>query len=135
MEVFDNINYLAVIVAAIAYWLIGALWYSPMLFAKPWARYVNFQEEWRKGMVLSMVLSFIGFLIISFTMAIFISYLVYIDMERSIKIALLAGIGFMAVPMYVNYLYNKKPIGLFFIDAGYHFVGFLVVALILSLWT
>ena len=135
MEVLDNLNYLAIIVAAIAYWLIGALWYSPMLFAKPWARYVSFQEEWRKGMVLSMALSFLGFLIISFTMAIFISHLVHIDMERSIKIAVLAGIGFMAVPMYVNYLYNKKPIGLFFIDAGYHFVGFLVVALILSLWT
>lgn len=130
----QNINFLAVLVAAVAYWILGALWYSPLLFSKPWARYVNFQEEWRNNMMMSMILSFIGFFITCFTVAVLVSHLVYPDLVRSIKIAVIAGIGLTAVPIWINSLYSKRPIGLFLIDAGYHFLGIVIAAIIISLW-
>ncbi len=41
----DNINYLAVFVAAPSTFLIGGLWYSPILFSKAWMKANNFTEE------------------------------------------------------------------------------------------
>ena len=40
----SNINYFAVVVAALSTFLLGGLWYSPMLFGKPWMRANNFSE-------------------------------------------------------------------------------------------
>src|SRR2546430_3690237 len=33
-----HVNYLAVLVAAVAVFVLGWLWYSPLLFYKPWMR-------------------------------------------------------------------------------------------------
>ena len=41
----SNINYFAVIVAALSTFLLGGLWYSPLLFGKAWMRANNFKEE------------------------------------------------------------------------------------------
>ena len=40
-----DINYLAIIVAAIIYYVGGAIWYSPLLFAKSWMAAVGLTEE------------------------------------------------------------------------------------------
>lgn len=134
LEFLTSINYLAVLVAAVAYWILGALWYSPVLFAKPWQKYVQITEEDKKNMVMPMVLSFIGFFIICLGMAIFTTYMLPADMVRGLKIAILAGIVFMFVPKWINSLYGKTPATLLLIDAGYHFVGFIIAALIITAW-
>lgn len=41
---FSKINYLAVLVAAISTFLIGGLWYSPLLFGKAWMNANGFSE-------------------------------------------------------------------------------------------
>jgi hypothetical protein len=40
---FTNINILSVLVAGVASWLIGALWYSPLLFSKRWQKELGFK--------------------------------------------------------------------------------------------
>ncbi|HEY0431663.1 MAG TPA: DUF1761 domain-containing protein, partial [Pyrinomonadaceae bacterium] len=41
---FGSLNYLAVLVAAISTFVLGGLWYSPLLFGKAWMRANNFNE-------------------------------------------------------------------------------------------
>ena len=41
---FSKINYLAVLVAALSTFLLGGLWYSPMLFGKAWMRTNKFTD-------------------------------------------------------------------------------------------
>jgi hypothetical protein len=45
-----HINFLAVVVAAVAAFIIGGLWYSPLLFAKPWVNAHGYSEEQVKEM-------------------------------------------------------------------------------------
>lgn len=40
-----DINYLAVLVGAITHYVVGALWYSPMLFAQPWMDGLGMSKE------------------------------------------------------------------------------------------
>lgn len=76
-----NINYVAVLVAAVAQFIFGAIWYMP-LFGKMWGRIHGFdaqskeaQDEMRKGMMPLLVIQFIGTLVTSYVFA-----LLYKDM-------------------------------------------------------
>jgi hypothetical protein len=54
MEEFQ-LNFLAILVAAVAAFVLGALWYSPVLFAKQWMKAHGYTpdklEAMKKGMV------------------------------------------------------------------------------------
>jgi hypothetical protein len=43
---FTDMNYLAVLVAAIAGWAVGAFWYSGVLFGKKWQKELGFTDEY-----------------------------------------------------------------------------------------
>ena len=43
--VYPYINVWAVLVSTVAFWALGALWYSPVLFSKRWQKEVGFKEE------------------------------------------------------------------------------------------
>lgn len=134
-DFLSDLNYPAILVAAVAYFIIGAIWYSPMMFAKKWQGYVNMPADAAKGMGATMVMSLIGMIVISFVMALFVTHVLPADIVRGIKIALVGGIGFMVMPMWINSLYAKKPFGLLVIDSLYHLISFVVMAIILTAWT
>lgn len=131
----QDLNYLAILVSAVAYWIIGALWYSPLLFGKVWGNIVQPSEEAKKKMGQSMILSFVGFFLICWIMALFVTHLVPADMVRGIKIAAAAAVGFMFLPKLVNKLYANTSMTVLLVDAGYHLVGFVVAAILLTSWT
>ena len=64
-----DINYVAVLVAALVPMFLGALWYSTALFARPWMRAVDRTQEELKGGQLGYVISAIGALLMSYALA------------------------------------------------------------------
>lgn len=71
-----HLNWIAVLAAAIAAMALGFLWYSPVLFAKPWAREMDYDlndktkmEEMRKGAGRAYGGSLVASLISAFTLA------------------------------------------------------------------
>lgn len=57
---FSNINFLAVLVSALASFAIGSLWYSPLLFGKAWQKAVGLTDEKIKS---SNMIKTFGFII------------------------------------------------------------------------
>jgi len=125
---------LAVITASLVYFLLGVLWYSRVLFGPVWERHAQFDNEDKTGLGFLHIISFFSTLIVVLTMGVFIRVLFVPGWILSIKIALLTGLGFMFIPTFINGLYLKKPIQLLLIDSGYHLSGFVLSALILSVW-
>ena len=137
MYVFSYINWLHVLVAAIAYFALGAIWYS-FLFQKQWVRYHNIDmsdPNGRKGVGLIMFLSFIWFFLVCFGLELFI-YRAGITggAIAGVKLGLTTGFFFSAAAISITYLYLKRPIGLHFIDGLYHIVGQVIAAVILCAW-
>ena len=65
-EFLSNLNWLHILVATIAYFMLGAIWYS-FLFSKKWIEYQGIDmnnPDAKKGAGALMALSFVGFLII-----------------------------------------------------------------------
>lgn len=130
----SQINYLAVLVAALSSFVIGGIWYSPILFAKAWMVENGFTEESLKGGSQGMIFggSFILALIMSFNLAAFLQGPP--DLAWGITAGALAGIGWVACSIGVTYLFERKSMKLFLINAGYHAVTFMIMGGILGIW-
>lgn len=124
-----NINLLAVFVAAIAFFVLGALWYGP-LFGKAWRNLNNITDEMVKAgprpgqnpTWLIMGLCFLFELLIALTLA-----HQYAMTGPSVRAKMMIAVGYgamlMAPALGINYLFQMRPGKLFAIDAGYFIAG------------
>jgi hypothetical protein len=137
MENLADINYLAVITAAIAAFALGALWYSPILFAKAWQKELGFTEaDLQKGnMAITMGGSFVLMTLMSFGLALLLNtHPEGFDWVNGVYAGLFVGVFFVTASMGINMLYQNKTWRLFLIDAGYQIVFLSLMGLILGLW-
>lgn len=130
-----HINPFAVGVAALSAFLVGGLWYSPIAFARPWmaangVTAESLQSRGDTGRVFGV--SFVLALLASVNLAFFLG-----GPETTAAWGAMAG-GLAAVWIVaafgVTYLFERKPMKLFLINAGYHAVTFPLMGLILGAW-
>ena len=137
-EFLNDINWLAVLVAAIAYWLLGALWYSKVLFAKKWLGYTKINPddpEAKKGMGLMFGGSLVMMVLTSIGLAILISRLELTACWMSgLKLGAITGLLFGTTAISISYLYEKRPSGLYLINCGYTVLGNIIAAIIICCW-
>lgn len=140
-ESFAGINFLAVFVAAIASMILGFLWYSPMLFARPWMRLMGFDPddkaklaEMQKGAGKVYGLAFIASLVSAFVLAKIISVTTVITIAYGMKVGFAVWLGFVATVQLTGALFAKQPTKLFLINTGYQLVCYLAMGAILAKW-
>ncbi|MBT8078106.1 MAG: DUF1761 domain-containing protein [Gammaproteobacteria bacterium] len=128
-----DVNWLAVSVAAIATFVIGGLWYSPLLFYKKWAALVGMTPEKQgKGHpALTYGVSFI----LSFAAAFVFSLFLGANPEPGFAVGagISAGLFWVAGSFGINYLFEQKPLSLFLINGGYHTLQFTAYGLVFGL--
>ena len=131
----SNLNYLAIIVSSVIYFILGAVWFGPF-FGKLWLKLIGLSltEEDKKNAPFIFVKTFILDFIITFSVAILINLIQPTTILSALKISLLIGAGFVVAPFLGNFMYAKRSIKLFFIEAGYHVVCITIVAIILAIW-
>ena len=136
-EMFSHINWLHVLVAAVAYWALGAVWYSPAMFAKKWQGYVGMDmtsPDAKKGMGQAMIISFILMLVCSIGIGLIAERMDLHGAVSGLKWGLLLGLCFSATAVHISYLYEKRPLGLHLINGLYNVVGCVVAAVIICAW-
>lgn len=137
-SIFSHLNWLAIAVAAIAYFILGALWYSKALFAKQWIKSTGIDmsnPDTKKGAGGIMLFTFI----LEFIVCTGLGILVYRlnltgNLVSGVKLGLFTGICFSSIAICISYLYQSKPKVLSLIDGGYHVAGNIVAGIILCLW-
>ena len=127
-----EINFLAVLVAAISSFGLGGLWYSPALFGTMWSKDANYVKETAGHPAKVFGVSFVFALV---------SALVYAWLMPAPSSALQAllqglgvGAGFVAASFGINYQFANRTTRLLLIDGGYHTVQFVIYGLIIGLW-
>lgn len=127
------LNFLAVFVAALSSFAIGGLWYSPVLFGKAWMAENSFTDQDVQGnMGLIFGTTFVLSLVIAFNLAAFLGP--EATFGWGLTAGALAGIGWVAAAIGILYLFERKSMRLFLINAGYHAVTFTIMGGILGLW-
>jgi hypothetical protein len=136
MYALTHLNWLHVLVATLAYFALGAIWYS-FLFQKQWIRYQNIDTgnpDAKKGAGIIMLVGFIWTFIMVTGIAVLASKTPLLGGVLSgVKLGLTTGI-LSALAISMTYLYLKRPAGLHLIDGLYHVVGQIIAAIILVVW-
>lgn len=130
-----DINYVAVIVTALVPMVLGALWYSPALFARPWMRAVGRTEEEMGGMARGYVLSAVAAVLSSYALARIERWAEVDDVANGALVGLLVWVGFVAGLLAVTTYFGGRPRILWVITAGYQLVSLVVMGAILGVWT
>jgi hypothetical protein len=135
-----DVNFLAVIVAAIATFVVGALWYSPLMFADAWMSAHGYSKEKLEAMkrarspVQGMATSFVCFLVMAFVLDVLATWTGVDDIGEGISLGILLWLGFAATLGLVANSFSDKPLSAFVIDTGYHFGGLALTGAIIGAW-
>jgi len=136
-----GIRILPVVVAAIACMILGFLWYSPVLFAKPWMILMGYDpndkarlDEMRKSAGKTYTLAFIASLISAFVLAKIIAVATVTSPLYGMKVAFAVWLGFVTTVQLTGALFSKQPTNLYLINTGYQLVCYLVMGAILAGW-
>lgn len=127
------INIWAVLVAGVAYYILGFLWYSPFLFGKAWMKSLGkTQDELSFGpkeLIGSIIVALIIPLIVAFILELICTW----DLIIAVLVSILVFVV-MACIMLNSYLYGGMNIKTFLINSGYQICGLLLIGLIIGLW-
>jgi Protein of unknown function (DUF1761) len=127
-------NYWAVVVCAIAYWLLGGLWYD-VLFSKEWMALERLSAaQANSGWVQAFVLTFLLNLLIAFVLAQICIWRNANTAARGAAIGILLWLGIVGPIVYTTYMYEMRPKELFAINEFYPLFGLCLMGAILGAW-
>lgn len=131
---FHNLNWLAIIVAAVSAFILGGLWYSPLMFVKRWMKETGITEEDTKNtnMLRLFGLAFILSLIASFFLAMFIG--TKAGAGFGALAGFMAGVGWVFTFMGISYLFEARTLAHFLINSIYSIVSMTIMGLIIGIW-
>lgn len=132
-----HVNYLAIALAGIASWILGALWYSPFLFGKKWQKEIGMtDEQFKKG---NIAIIFGGSLLMMVLMA-YGMYPWFVLQKSEGNLTLIHGflqgiyfgVFFACASLGITYLYQRKSLKLFIIDGLFQVLMLGVAGLVLA---
>jgi hypothetical protein len=134
----SSVNYVAVVVTAIVAMIVGALWYSPILFGNAWMKLSGISKKdldaaKKKGMGKSYLLCFVAALVTAFVLANLLMNL-GASVNNGLMTAFWIWLGFGATIMINSVLWDGKPWGYYFIITGHYLVSLEVMGIILGAW-
>lgn len=134
----EKLNWFPILVAAAAYWLLGALWYSA-IFGGIWSKGLEQQGiKLAKPTKGEMATKFIGTFVANLVVVIAVAWLVdavhLVRLVGAVKLGLLLGVGISGMALATAYSWENKPLSNLLVDASYHTLGPIVAAAIVLSW-
>lgn len=135
------VNFWAVLGSAVATMVIGFLWYSPFLFAKPWMVAMGYDPE-DKARIAEMQksagpkygVSFLASILSAFILGKIIFHLAISTALYGMKAGLAVWAAFVMTVQLTDKLFSNKPWNLFLINTGYQLACYLAMGAILGRW-
>ncbi|HAF11393.1 MAG TPA: hypothetical protein DCK98_15105 [Chloroflexi bacterium] len=129
----EAMNWLAIVVATVVNMVLGALWFSPMLFQKPWmAMRVDKAPMSGTASPMLYVITAVGALVGAITTDWIIGLAGASTLVGGALIGVSAGLGFVAPAILSDNLFNERPFKLYLIVAGFPVVGLFVMGAIIG---
>ena len=125
----NEIDWIAVTLAAASAFMLGGVWYAKPVFGARWSAAAKVPEQ--PGHPAKV---FGGAFAFSFIAAALFASLLGPDSTpaRGLELGLIVGAGFAATSFGINYLFAQRPMVLLLIDGGYHTLQFALYGLIIG---
>lgn len=134
-----KINYAAVLVSALVYWILGGLWYSPLLFGGKFIEIMRWSPEQlarieAEGAGPQLALAFVGSLVTAFVLAHIVRYTSGENALDGAKTGLWLWLGFVVTSNLNTVFFEFRPLGLYLINISYHLFAFVSMGALLAVW-
>lgn len=128
-----QINYFAVVAAAVSAFLLGGLWYS-LLFGKAWmaASGTTPEKAAQSNPAKVFGIAFIWSLLGALVFAMFLGPAPAFAFATGV--GFLAGLCWVAGSFAINYQFEQRPAKLLLINGGYHTLQYTFYGAILGIW-
>ena len=138
---FKDVNLYAVLVSALATMVLGFVWYSPLLFARPWMKLMGCDPddsakvaEMRKNAGPAYGISLLAALISAFVLGKIVAIANVSSALYGMKIGFAVWLGFVTTVQLTASLFARQPWKLYLINSGYQLVCYLAMGAILTVW-
>ncbi len=138
-DAFGSLNWLAIIVGAVAYFAIGAAWFSPVGFGRAWQRSIGWDPERTPPQMqaTTYVIPLVAFLVMGIAIGLLTDATGTDTLGGGIVLGLVVAIGLAVMHTAVDATFdpNKPQPWLWLvINGGYHAVGLMILAILLAVW-
>ena len=134
MHGFD-VNWLAVLVAALAKFVIGGVWYSPPVFGPRWGAIVAVSPEaFKARMVPAMVTDLLASLVLAWVLANVLKFTGATGLVPGVRVSFFLWLGFVATPLLSTTVYEGRPLALFLVNGAYWLVSIMVMGAVIGAW-
>ena len=133
-ELFDDLNWLAIVVAALAFFVLGSIWYTNALFGRQYRAAIG-QEDGSPVNVTAIVVNAIGWFVAALALALISKAIGASTVADGIVLGLVVSVGFIGANSVVAQLYEGSNRALMMINAPYTVLGYMIMGVILATWT
>jgi Protein of unknown function (DUF1761) len=133
-DYFGDLNWFAVIVAALAYFVLGYLWYADFAFGKQYRAAIG-QADVAAPEPVPIVVNALAWLLAAIALGLIAKAIGADSWSDGLVLGLVVGVGFVLTGQISDILYTKRPTSLLWLNGAYAVIGFAVMGVILGSWT
>jgi hypothetical protein len=137
----SDVDWVAALVAAVVAFALGALWYSPLLFARPWMRYTGWDakspdeiQQLQRTAGPAYAVSFLSWFVMAVVLSVVCDWADAATWVDGAGVAALLWLGFVATTGLTAQVFHSRPLGLFLVDGGYQLVFMMLMGAIVAGW-
>jgi len=134
MQYLSQVNWVAILVATIVGFMLGGLWFSPVMFSNRWMAALGKSKEQLGKPGPALVLSFIVTLVTATALAVLLRIMPLTTTPGALRLGLTIGVVFYALATASDFAYTGWPRTIYWIQASYHVVMIAVMAVIIAAW-
>jgi uncharacterized protein DUF1761 len=130
---FGEVNYLAVVVAALAYFAWGAIWYAPPVMGKTWQKAVGRPQEGFRPNPMVFIGTFVAYFLMALALAVLARAADASTFSEGLVLGLIVGVGIAAAGIWVGGMYEQR-MNLAWLNMVNAVVGLVIMAVIVTVW-
>ena len=139
LDMLGQLNWLAVIVGAVIYFVLGALWYAPPVLGRAWQRSIGWDPSANPPQmsIAAYAVPAIAYLVMAVATAMLAAATGSDSLESGLMLGLVVGIGYALARTAVDATFTPnlpQPSVWFAITGLYHLLGLIIVAVVVSVW-
>jgi hypothetical protein len=132
MRYLSELNWIAILVATVAGFLLGGLWFSPLLFSKRWMAALGKSKEEMGKPGPALALSFAVTLLTAIALGVLLTIMPLTTTPGALRLGLTIGIVFYALATASDYAYTGWPRTIYWIQASYHVLMIALMTVIIA---
>jgi len=134
LEFFGDLNWPAIVVATVAWFVFSAIWYSVPPISNAWQRAARVTATEGPPLATLLIPTFIGYLVTAIVIALLARGIGATSLAEGIALGVTLGVGFGLVGAFVSQLYEQKGGSYWLINGANSIIAYSIVAVIVTVW-